>query len=72
MEHSDDRVTAALGIAVGTQMLLGVDGVQLGRGGQIPRRIAGDRLAGPRIAAEQAARLVGQADEAVGHHLIVD
>ena len=61
-----------LGVAVGVQMLLGIDRVELGRGGQVARRVAAADLTGRRIAGQKPARLVGQTGDAVTDHLKVD
>ncbi len=63
---------SVLGRPVDPQHLLGVDLVDHGRG----RRVGGDEEVGglvPPVGPDQeAARLVGQTGQAVGHHLHVD
>ena len=72
VEHTDDLDAPGLGVAVGPEMVAGVDGVELGRGGEIAGRVAPGHVARGRVAAEQPARLVGQAPQAVAHDLGVD
>ncbi len=52
VEHPDDGHPLRLGVAIGLQMLLGIDRVQLGRGGQVAGRVAGGHRPGGQVAPE--------------------
>ena len=72
VEDAHDVGPERLGGAVHPQHLLGVDLVDHGRGGGVGRDEEVGRLVAPVGPGQEAARLVGQAGQAVGDHLHVE
>jgi hypothetical protein len=72
VHHPEDLETALLGVALGEQMVLRIDGVDPGRLGDVPTWIEHDDVTARRgLPGEQPACLVGQTVVRVPHHLEV-
>ena len=71
VEHPDDGHPFGLGVPVGPEVLHRVDRVELGRGGDVPGRIAAQNLSRGQVTTQQTASLVREPAQAVADHLRV-